>query len=182
MKKLLWIDLEMTGLDDQKDVILEVAAVVADLEFKKLEEFHRIVFQEPAALQGMDEWCTKTHGESGLISAIPGGTPLQLVEEELLALLGRHFAPNERVVLAGNSVGNDQRFLNRYLPKLSKRLHYRIVDVSSFKEIFREKYGIKFEKKNTHRAVDDIGESMRELEAYLAYVKMDSSGQKGPPA
>jgi oligoribonuclease len=172
MKNLFWIDLEMTGLDERTDSILEVAAVVTDLDFKPLEEFHRVVFQPPEVLQSMNDWCKKTHGESGLTVAVAGGTPLARVEAELLGLADRHFSKSERIVLAGNSVGNDRRFVDKYLPEFAKRLHYRLIDVSSFKEVFREKYKLGFQKKNAHRAVDDVHESVRELAFYLSYVKV----------
>ena len=177
-KKLFWIDLEMTGLDDLKDSILEVAVVITDMNLKPLEQFHRVVFQPPEVIENMNDWCKKTHGESGLTALIPGGTPLAKVEKELIALLDRHFSSKERVVLVGNSVGNDQRFVNRYMPDLTKRLHYRVIDVSSFKEIFRDKYGLAFEKKNTHRAVDDILESVAELAFYLSHVQPPASAGK----
>ncbi len=172
MKRLFWIDLEMTGLDDTVDSILEVAVVVTDWELKPLEQYHRVVFQPPQVLEGMNDWCKKTHGESGLTAAVPNGTPLAQVEQELLALIGRHYPGKERVVLAGNSVGNDKRFVDRYLPEVAKRLHYRLVDVSSFKEVFREKYSIDFKKGNSHRAVDDILESIAELTHYLSFVQI----------
>jgi oligoribonuclease len=171
MKKLFWVDLEMTGLDEKVDHILEVAVVVTDMDFNPLEEYHRVVFQPPAVLEGMNDWCKKTHGESGLTAAVPNGTALAQVEKDLLALIDRHFGGKERVVLTGNSVGNDKRFLDAYMLELAKRLHYRIVDVSSFKEIFREKWGIQFQKGNAHRAVDDIHESIRELKSYLSLVQ-----------
>lgn len=171
-KRLFWIDLEMTGLNDATDSILEVAIVVTDLDFKTLEEFHRIVYQPPEALAKMDSWCKKTHGESGLSAAVAHGIPLSTVETEILQLIQRHYGTEEKVVLAGNSVGNDKRFIGRYMLGVSQRLHYRLVDVSSFKEIFREKYKLNFQKKNTHRALDDIYESIRELSTYLSYVKL----------
>jgi oligoribonuclease len=170
-KPLLWIDLEMTGLDEQTDSILELAAVITDIELKPLEEFHRVVYQPDEVLKNMNDWCKKTHGDSGLTAAVPHGTPLAQVEKELLEVLGRHFATSDRIVLAGNSVGNDRRFIDRYMPDLAKRLHYRLIDVSSFKEVFRERYGIHFGKGNSHRAVDDIHESIRELAHYLSFVK-----------
>ncbi len=169
---LLWIDLEMTGLDDTRDSILELAAVVSDYNLKTLEEFHRIVYQPQSVLDGMNDWCKKTHGESGLTAAVPHGTPLQQVESGMIALLDRHFGKEDKVVLAGNSIGNDRRFIARYMPELEKRLHYRMVDVSSFKEVFRERYGVQFQKGNNHRAIDDIHESIRELEHYLSFVQV----------
>ncbi len=181
-KRLLWMDLEMTGLDDQKDQILEVAAVVTDLELKPLEEFHRVVFQPPEVLAGMNDWCKKTHGDSGLTAACATGTPLVEVERELVALLDRHYSSKDRPVLCGNSISNDRRFLDRYCVEFSKRLHYRMIDVSSFKEIYRERWGIDFKKKNSHRAVDDIFESIRELEHYLSFVKIPAEPKATGPA
>lgn len=171
MKKFLWVDLEMTGLDEKRDHILELAAVVTNEKLEILDQLHRIVFQPPQVLALMDDWCQKTHGESGLTEAVKTGTPLTQVEDELLALLDKHFNKDERIVLCGNSVGNDRRFIDAYLKRVAGRLHYRLVDVSSFKEIFRERYNIRFDKKNAHRAIDDIFESIRELETYLSYVK-----------
>jgi oligoribonuclease len=168
-KPLLWIDLEMTGLDDLADKILEVAVIITDSNLKPLEELHHIVFQPPQVLESMNDWCKKTHGESGLTAAVPNGTPLEKVEDELLALISRHYSANDRVVLTGNSVGNDKRFVDRYMPRVAKRLHYRLIDVSSFKEIFRERYGIKFEKESNHRALDDIKASIQELEFFLSH-------------
>lgn len=169
-----WIDLEMTGLDDAKDVILEVAAAVTDLDFNVLEEFDRVIRQPQEALDRMDDWCKKTHGASGLTEKVKTvGEPLEKVEGELIALLDRHFPKKEdKVVLAGNSVGNDRRFIDRYLPAFAKRLHYRLIDVSSFKEVFRQKYGVKYDKKNKHRALDDIHESIAELKSYLSHIQI----------
>jgi oligoribonuclease len=175
MKSFFWVDLEMTGLDDLTDKILEVAVVITDVELKPVETFHRIVFQPPEVLESMNDWCKKTHGESGLTAMIPKGTPLATVEKELGELIARHFPPNERVVLCGNSVGNDKRFIDRYMPEVAKRLHYRLIDVSSFKEVFREKYSVNFQKANAHRAIDDIHESIRELGYYLSYVTVSKS-------
>jgi oligoribonuclease len=172
MKHFFWVDLEMTGLDESKDSILEVAAVVTDLELTPVREFHRVVYQPASVLEGMNDWCKKTHGESGLTAAVPTGTPLATVEKELLTLVDEFFPAKERVVLCGNSVGNDKRFIDRHLPLFAKRLHYRLIDVSSFKEIFREKYRVGFQKANAHRAVDDIHESIRELKHYLGFVKV----------
>ncbi len=172
MKKLFWVDLEMTGLDEKYDAIIEVAVVITDYDFKPLEEYSRVVFQPPAILARMDEWCTKTHGESGLTALIPNGSPLADVEKDLIQLADRHWDKKDRIVLTGNSIGNDKRFIDAYMPDFAKRLHYRVIDVSSYKEIFREKWGIKVDKKNKHRAVGDIHESIRELETYLSYVNL----------
>ena len=170
-KPFLWMDLEMTGLDETRDHILEVAAVVTDSEFKPLRNLQRIIFQPPSVVEGMNDWCKEHHGKSGLTAAIPKGTPLAKAEQDLLALVSTHFAKDDRVVIAGNSIGNDRRFIDKYWPEFAKRLHYRMVDVSSFKEIYRERFGIKYEKKNGHRALDDINESIAELNHYLSFVQ-----------
>lgn len=175
-KPLFWVDLEMTGLDENVDQILEVAAIITDIDLKPLEEFHRIVFQPQKVLDEMNDWCKKTHGESGLTAAVPNGTPLEQVQKELTSLLDRHYHSKDRVVLCGNSVSNDKRFIDKYMPEFAKRLHYRLIDVSSFKEIFREKYNIGFSKGNKHRAVDDIYESIRELKHYLSFVQVPGKG------
>jgi oligoribonuclease len=169
-KPLFWVDLEMTGLDEKTDSILEVAIVITDIDFNALEEYHRIVFQPQDVLDRMNDWCKKTHGDSGLTASIPQGTPLATVDKEVLELINRHYKANDRVILVGNSVGNDKRFIDVYMPEVAKRLHYRLIDVSSFKEIFREKYGLQIAKGNKHRAIDDIHESIKELRFYLSHV------------
>lgn len=182
-KHLFWIDLEMTGLDDVKDHILEVAVMITDLELKPVAEYEQVVFQPPEVVDGMNDWCKEHHGKSGLTAAIPGGKPLADVEKELLELAKKYFKHDERIVLVGNSVGNDRRFIDRYLPAFAKKLHYRLVDVSSFKEIYRERYGIKFEKKNSHRALGDIQESIAELAHYLSFVQIPGAAPAaGKPA
>lgn len=169
MKKMFWVDLEMTGLDENVDKILEVAVLVTDLSFNVLESYHRVVFQPKEVLDGMNEWCKVTHGKSGLTAAVAHGVPIETVEKELIELSMRHFA-SEKIVLCGNSVGNDQRFLLKHMPELAKRIHYRVVDVTSFKEIFRSKWNINVQKAEGHRALDDILESIGELRAYLSFV------------
>lgn len=177
-KRFFWVDLEMTGLDEKIDTILEVAVIITDVDFKPLEEYHRVVFQPPHVLESMNDWCKKTHGESGLTVAVATGTPLETVEKELIELVSRHYGASERIVLCGNSVGQDKRFIDKYMPELAKRLHYRLIDVSSFKEIFREKYAVNFAKTaNRHRALEDIHESIRELGTYLAFVKIEPASK-----
>jgi oligoribonuclease len=171
-KPLFWVDLEMTGLDESVDSILEVAIVLTDSDFAVVEQYHRVVFQPHDVIERMNDWCKKTHGESGLTSAIPQGTPLAEVENEVMALIQKHYGATERIVLCGNSVGNDKRFIDKYMPQVAGRLHYRLIDVSSFKEIYRGLYGLNFQKKNAHRATDDILESVRELQFYLSFVKV----------
>jgi oligoribonuclease len=108
-KRFFWVDLEMTGLDDSVDSILEVAVVITDVNFTPLEEYHSVVYQTQEVLEKMNDWCKKTHGESGLTAAVPQGKQLSLVESELLDLIRRHYDLKDRIVIAGNSVGNDKR-------------------------------------------------------------------------
>lgn len=170
MKKLLWLDLEMTGLDENKDKILEVAAIVTNLELKTIDSYESVFFQPPEVLAEMNDWCKKTHKESGLVDRVPTGKQTDQVESDLISLIEKHFKAKDRVVIAGNSIHNDRRFIDRYLSKFASRLHYRMIDVSSYKEIFRERYGMKFEKRNSHRAIEDIHESIRELSYYLSFI------------
>jgi oligoribonuclease len=170
MKTLFWVDLEMTGLDENVDTILEVAIAITDLDFTILEEYQQVVYQPEEVLEKMNDWCKKHHGQSGLTAAVKTGKPLNVVESEVIAIINKYFKEKERVIITGNSISNDKRFIDKYMLNLAKRLHYRIIDVSSFKEIFREKFGIDFEKKKTHRAIEDVRESIAELKAYLAMV------------
>lgn len=170
-RKLLWVDMEMTGLDPETCVIIEVAAIVTDLELNELTEFEAVVRQPPEALAAMDEWNTRTHTKSGLAARVPDGRELSDVETDLLALVDAHF-PGERVVLCGNSVGQDKRFADTYMPKLAQRLHYRVIDVSSFKELITRMWPeVSFKKQQTHRALDDIRESIAELAFYLSGIR-----------
>jgi len=162
----------MTGLDENRDHILEVAVMITDIELNPVAEYDQVVFQPKEILEAMNDWCKDHHGKSGLTEAVPNGKILAEVEKDLLELVKKYFKHDERIVLVGNSVGNDRRFIDRYLPAFANRLHYRLVDVSSFKEVFRDRYGIKFEKKNAHRALGDIVESINELKHYLSFVKM----------
>ncbi len=169
MEKLLWIDMEMTGLNVEKEVPIEIAAIVTDTQLKELETYHAIIRQPQSYLDAMDAWNTEHHGASGLTAAVPQGTPPEAVEKEMIQLVARHFQ-GERAVIAGNSIGQDRLFINRYFPLLNEKLHYRMLDVTSWKIMMNARFGLKFEKKNTHRAIDDIRESMAEMAFYLAHV------------
>lgn len=172
-KHLFWLDLEMTGLDDTKDSILEVAAVVTDLNLTPVHEYQAVVFQPASVLENMNDWCKENHGKSGLTADVPYGKPIDVVENELISIAEKFFS--DRIVIVGNSIGNDRRFIDRYWKKFEKKLHYRMIDVSSFKEIYREKWGVKFEKKNAHRALGDIHESIAELKHYLSFVQIPAA-------
>lgn len=170
MDKLFWIDMEMTGLDVEKEVIIEVGAVVADFNFHIYDTYHAVVTQPQKFLDAMDPWNQSHHRASGLYELIPNGKTPDVVENNLIELLDIHFA-KEKAVLAGNSIGQDRLFLNKYFKKFSARLHYRMLDVTSWKLIFNHAYKITYTKKGTHRAIDDIRESMDELKFYLSHIK-----------
>lgn len=169
---LFWIDLEMTGLDVEKEVIIEAAVIVTDYKLNEIETYHAVVKQPQIYIDKMDEWNTKTHKESGLVDQIPKGKDPAVVEQELIALSKKHFG-NNRVIIAGNSIGHDKLFLNQHFKEFSKLLHYRLLDVTSWKLVFKDILKVKHEKKNTHRALDDIRESIDELKYYMKFIKLD---------
>ena len=170
MEKLLWIDMEMTGLDVEKEVPIEIAAIVTDINFVEGEMYHAVIKQPRSFLEGMDEWNRRHHGASGLTDTVPNGKDPAQVEAEMIALIERHFP--QPAVIAGNSIGQDRLFINKYLPKLAGKLHYRMLDVTSWKIIMNARYGVKHEKKNSHRAIDDIRESIAELAFYMSKIKV----------
>lgn len=170
MDKIFWIDLEMSGLDVEHEVIIEVGAVITDLEFNDLESYHAVVKQPQIYIDNMDEWNTKQHGDSGLISLIPQGKPPHVVEEDLCQLVRKYFR-EERPVIAGNTIHHDRTFINRYFPQFASLLHYRMLDVSAWKIIFNNKFNVVYDKKNQHRAIDDIYESIGELKEYLKHIQ-----------
>lgn len=168
----MWIDMEMTGLDWTKERIIEVAAIVTDMDFNELETYHSVVRQDMSFLDAMDEWNKKTHGESGLLAAVPNGKDPSLVEMDLMNLVQNHFG-SEKPMLAGNSISQDRLFIEEYMTGLSGLLHYRMLDVSSWKIVFNNKLNLKFEKKGAHKALDDIRESIAELKFYMSFLKTE---------
>lgn len=175
--KLLWVDLEMTGLDTQNDVILEVAAEVTDFEFKTLASYEAIVRQpREIVVERMRKntwWADFPDNRDEFVNKVATGKPSQLVEQELIALVEKQFG-TEPAVLAGNSIHNDRNFIKQWWPQLDLKLHYRMLDVSAWKVLMRAKYGVEFEKKEVHRAFDDIQASIAELQHYLEWFKDES--------
>ena len=169
MDKIFWMDLEMTGLDPEKEVIIEVATIITDMELKEIDEYHAVVQQPQAFLDNMDEWNTKTHTETGLAAKVlTGKSPFQ-VEDDLINLAQRYFKKNE-VIIAGNSIHQDRLFLKKYFSRFNELLNYRMLDITSWKLILKHKFGQEFKKQNTHRALDDIRESIKEFQFYLQSV------------
>lgn len=166
---LVWIDLEMSGLDPDACRILEIATIVTDDALEILEEGPDIVVNQPdEVLDAMDEWCTTHHGASGLTAAVKASSiDLAQAEIQTLAFLENHTKAGTSP-LCGNSVWQDRRFIARYMPALDKFLHYRLIDVSTLKEVARRWHPtVKAPPKSeSHRALDDIRESIAELRFY----------------
>jgi oligoribonuclease len=161
----------MSGLEPEKNRILELAILVTDGDLQVVAEGPELVLhQSDALLAGMDEWNTKHHGESGLVDRVKASTIDETAaDERLLGFIAQHVPPHG-APLAGNSIHQDRLFVSRYLPRLSAHLHYRNVDVSTVKELVRRWYPQAYEarptKKGKHRALDDIRESVEELRYY----------------
>ncbi len=172
--KLLWVDLEMTGLDPNLDVLLEVAVEVTDFNFKTLASYEsRIKQKREVVLDRMQKniwWRDFPKNRDDFLDNLDKGKPLSEVEDELLALANEHFG-DELAILAGNSIYNDRLFVKRWLPRLELKLHYRMLDVTAWKIFMQGKHGINFEKKGMHRAFDDIQASIAELQYYLDWFK-----------
>ena len=169
-QNLIWIDLEMTGLEPEHDVIIEMATIVTDSDLNILATGPVIaVHQSDALLAGMDEWCTRTHGESGLTQRVRDSQiSAAEAEAQTIAFL-EQWVPKGKSPICGNSICQDRRFLCRYMPTLEAFFHYRSLDVSTLK-ILAERWApqIKegFQKKGSHQALDDIRESIAELQYY----------------
>lgn len=172
--RLLWVDLEMTGLDPAKDVILEVAAEITDFELKTLESFEARIKQPKqtvlARMQLNNWWKDFPASRDEFIDKLEEGESLADVEQDLLGLVKKHFG-DEPAILAGNSIWNDRLFVKQWLPNLELKLHYRMLDVSSWKIFMQGKFGVQYEKKEVHRAFDDIQASIAELQYYLDWFK-----------
>jgi len=166
---LVWIDLEMSGLDPDGCRILEVATLITDGDLEVIAEGPDLVVHQPdSVLFAMDEWCTKHHGESGLTDQVRASTILiEDAETQVLEFL-RQYTEQGTSPLCGNSVWQDRRFITRYMPGLDRFLHYRLIDVSSVKELVRRWYpDVKAPTKSeNHRALQDIHESLAELRFY----------------
>lgn len=175
--KLLWIDLEMTGLDPMHDVILEVAAEVTDFDFRTLVSYEAAVGQKrEVVLERMQKniwWQDYPKNRDEFVQKAAHGKPLKEVEQDLIAIIEREFG-DEPAVLAGNSIHNDRGFIKRWWPALDLKLHYRMLDVSSLKVYMQGKYGIEYEKKDVHRAFDDIQASIAEWQYYMEWLKKAS--------
>jgi oligoribonuclease len=171
---LIWIDLEMTGLDPDTDVIIEVATIITDADLNVLAEGPVIAVHQPdEALEAMDEWNTRTHGNSGLIDRVKQSSlDTTLAEQKTLEFL-RDYVPQGASPICGNSICQDRRFLYRLMPSLEAYFHYRNLDVSTLKilaQMWAPDVAKGLTKKGTHQALDDIRESIEELRYYRTHL------------
>jgi len=166
---LVWMDLEMTGLDPEVDTILEIATIITDGQLNTVAEGPNLAVHQPdSVLEGMDDWCTQHHGDSGLTERVRD-SKISLSEAEKLTFdFIKAHVPERTSPLCGNSIHQDRRFLVRYMPDLEAYLHYRNVDVSTVKELVNRWYpGLPMPaKRGDHLALADIRESIRELQFY----------------
>ncbi|CAN5342047.1 oligoribonuclease [soil metagenome] len=179
--KLVWIDCEMTGLSLDNDALIEVAALVTDFELNVLGDGIDLVVKPPAeALDQMDDFVRNMHTSSGLLEELDGGMTLREAEEFVLDYIREHVPEPRKAPLAGNTVGTDRTFLARDMVELEQHMHYRVVDVSSIKELSRQWFPRAYfaapSKSGNHRALADIQESIEELRYYRAAVFVPQPG------
>ncbi|MEC8977742.1 MAG: oligoribonuclease [Pseudomonadota bacterium] len=169
MDRYVWMDLEMTGLDVINDVIVEIATVITDCELNIIAKGPNYVIHRPeSVLTDLNPWVEKTHTESGLLTRIrESNISHSQAEQDTLDFIKRHTAVNT-APLCGNSIGTDRGFLQQHMPSITDHLHYRNIDVTSVKILYEamHSHAKPFEKNNTHRALDDILESIAELQYY----------------
>lgn len=174
--RLVWLDLEMTGLEVERHVIVEIACVVTDNDLNVLDDgIDLVVHQPPEALKAMNDFVRSMHERSDLLTAIASSDlSLEAAGKQTLAYVASHVAAKRTAPLCGNSIGTDRRFLDRYLPELDNYLHYRSIDVSSLKELaerwYPEAYAKRPDKAEGHRAMADVLESIEELRYYRSTI------------
>jgi oligoribonuclease len=179
--RLVWIDCEMTGLDLTSDALVEIACVVTDGELNALDGGVDVLIKPPAeALDGMRDVVREMHTASGLLAELPSGLTLAEAQDAVLGYIRQHVPETRKAPLCGNSIATDRAFLARDMPELDGFLHYRMVDVSSIKELARRWYPRTYfaspEKHGGHRALADIKDSIRELRYYRAAVFVPQPG------
>lgn len=186
--RLVWIDLEMTGLDPKRHVIVEVAAIITDANLNIIGEgVDLVVHATEEELAEMDDFVTNMHKKSGLDVEIRASqTSLKEAEDAVLALIAKHCDPQHPAPLAGNSIATDRTFIREYMPRLDDALHYRMIDVSTIKELsrrwFPRAYFNQPDKGLAHRALADIVESIRELDFYRRSVFVEDGHPTTPEA
>lgn len=167
---LIWVDMEMTGLDPDKDAIIEIAVIVTDPELHVLAEGPVLAIHQPdAVLDGMDAWNKGTHGRSGLIDRVKASTVTEAAAEEVMMDFLRPYVPKGKSPMCGNTICQDRRFMAKGMPRLEAYFHYRNLDVSTIKELCRRwkpEIATGFKKQQRHTALEDIRESIEELRYY----------------
>lgn len=171
---LIWMDLEMTGLNPDIDVILEIATIITDNQLNIIAEGPALIIHQPhAALDLMDDWVRNQHTKTGLVDAVQKSSMTMAVAQEETLDFIKHYCPPKDGILCGNSVWQDRAFLRKGMPRIVDYLHYRIIDVSSVKELAQRWYPhsqfLKFEKPDNHRALEDVKGSIKELAHYRKY-------------
>lgn len=174
--RILWLDLEMTGLSADDDLILEVAAIITDWNFDEVATYQGVIKNKTSVLnkriaKNSIFWDANIESRDGLIEQNQHGKKLCVIEDEIIKLLDDNFKSDTPVLLAGNSIHMDRRFIVKNWPRFDARLHYRMLDVSAWKVVFDGKFKKKFAKPDAHRALDDIRGSIEELKYYLNMVK-----------
>jgi len=185
--RIVWIDCEMTGLDFKNDLLVEIACVITNAKLEQVAEGLNIVIQAPTErLETMDPFVVNMHTESGLLPEIPNGVTLETAEELLFDYITSHIPEASKAPLAGSSVHVDRIFLQRDMPRIDSYLHYRIIDVSSVKELARRWYPKAYfaspPKTGNHRALGDILDSINELKYYREAVFVELPGPDGSKA
>ena len=185
--RLVWIDCEMTGLDIERDALVEIACLVTDAELNLLDEGVDVIIKPPAeALASMPEVVREMHTTSGLLAELPNGITVAEAQDIVLGYVRGHVSEAKRAPLCGNSIATDRWFIARDMPELDGYLHYRMVDVSSIKELarrwFPRAYFASPDKHGGHRALADIRESVRELRYYREAVFVPQPGPDSPTA
>jgi len=174
--KLLWVDLEMTGLDPDKDRILEVGAIATDWDFNEIARYEAVKQVGPRLVDERmvgEFWEKYSDVRDALKAQNMTGKNGRTVENELLEFISEHFDADEPVLLAGNSIHQDRKFIENEWERLNKKLHYRMLDVSAWKVVFDGKYKKRFAKPEAHRAIEDIQGSIEELKYYLGKVRIN---------
>lgn len=170
--RLLWIDLEMTGLDPVKDRILEVAVIATDMQLNQIATYEAVVKVDEKLMKERmvgKFWEKNSESRDALMAQNASGKPIKEVEKELLDFVAKKCT--KELYLAGNSIHQDRKFIEREMPELNSKLHYRMLDVSAWKIYFEKALNKKFTKPEKHRAMSDIVESMEELKWYLTFLK-----------
>lgn len=171
----MWLDMEMTGLDPSLDRVLEIAAIITDWDFNEIASMSSGVHHEAAEIQPLLDansfYAQYPANKKALIDLAAGSPGEAEVEDGLLAFMKEHGTRTKPLLLAGNSIHQDRRFIRAYYPKVDEALHYRMLDVSAWKVVFENKYKKRYLKKEIHRALDDVRESIAELKYYLEALK-----------